>query len=163
MRTMESVVHRLVLGIVLAGSCVWAEPPLPEPQSNPAMAKIRSGLPTGWSCQGDRGCVVISRDEPVTQLNMLSLPSMEPERLLRSLRAQVRSVDVWSPLSRNCGSGCPRTRTILATRPEDGRAAATAPVLASAETGCTIGGQLSSRPPRDGRENAITSRKHPRN
>ena len=66
----------------------------------PVVKKIRSRLPSGWSCEGDHTCVVVSRNEPVIRLNLISLPRpASDERLLREfgIRTRYQIVLVFKP------------------------------------------------------------------
>ena len=56
----------------------------PHKAVNPAdIAKtLRSKLPTGWTLKSDALAIVIARDEPVTLLNLISLPSHDYAEVL---------------------------------------------------------------------------------
>ena len=64
----------------LSGSSFSAQP-LKTPL-NPMMTKIREALPIpdGWDCAADYQCMVISRREPVTILNLTGLPAPASDR-----------------------------------------------------------------------------------
>ncbi len=70
----------MVFAGLVSGSALGAEP-LKTPL-DPTMAKIRAALPIpdGWQCEADYKCMVISRREPVTILNLASLPGPASDR-----------------------------------------------------------------------------------
>lgn len=86
MRVVVGMEMRPILVFVLPaaltlGSASGAEPS--RMSLPPTMDKVKATLPSGWRCEGDRGCMVISRQEPVILLNTVSLPAMQSqERLL---------------------------------------------------------------------------------
>lgn len=56
------------------------------PNIHPRMAELRAALPLppGWDCVADHGCMVISRQKPVTLLNLNNLPASDSkEELLK--------------------------------------------------------------------------------
>ena len=77
--------------MAFAGESSWGGPPAAAVRTPPVVETIRSKLPSGWSCEGDHICVVISRHEPVTRLNLISLPAASSEeRILREFGVRTR-------------------------------------------------------------------------
>lgn len=75
-----TILVAMALAGAFPGSLLSAQP-LKTPLA-PMMAKIREALPIpdGWDCAADHQCMVISRREPVTMLNLANLPARESNK-----------------------------------------------------------------------------------